>query len=227
MSSQTTRERHLLTLMVMPTLGLFKPYALNDYSGTALRLLTGRHRPYSADEMEHFILSCTRVGWTEPLTADVAGWATQLWAPGVPQATPATSLRSSAGPLSLGIVLDRTVQCQRTKGLSPAEGDAPLYLYWDWHVKTVYSGYHLPRTKHGTSDRVVGARKQLMLHDEAGHLLFMRTYRGDTHLIDGMIDGTAYYEGLAESQRLTRQILVLSLSKCSTGKACPWPISRK
>ena len=71
MSSQTTRERHLLTLMVMPTLGLFKPYALNDYSGTALRLLTGRHRPYSADEMEHFILSCTRVGWTEPLTADV------------------------------------------------------------------------------------------------------------------------------------------------------------
>lgn len=194
MSSQTTRERHLLTLMVMPTLGLFKPYALNDYSGTALRLLTGRHRPYSADEMEHFILSCTRVGWTEPLTADIAGWATQLWAPGVSQATPAcrqtgpaTSLRSSAG-------------------LSPAEGDAPLYLYWDWHVKTVYSDYHLPRTKHGTSKRIVGARKQLMLHDEAGHLLFVRTYRGDTHLIDGMIDGTAYYEGLAESRRLTRQI---------------------
>ena len=187
MSSQTTRERHLLTLMVMPTLGLFKPYALNDYSGTALRLLTGRHRPYSADEMEHFILSCTRVGWTEPLTADVAGWATQLWVPDVPQATPATSLRSSAD-------------------LSPAEGDAPVYLYWDWHVKTVHSDYHLPRTKHGTSKRIVGARKQLMLHDEAGHLLFMRTYRGDTHLIDGMIDGTAYYEGLAESQRLTRQI---------------------
>ncbi len=216
MSSQTTRERHLLTLMVMPTLGLFKPYALNDYSGTALRLLTGRHRPYSADEMEHFILSCTRVGWTEPLTADVAGWATQLWATDVPQATPATSPRSSAGPLSLGTVLDRplslgqrtkgTVQCQRTKGLSPAKGDAPAYLYWDWHVKTVYSDYHLPRTKHGTSKRIAGARKQLMLHDEAGHLLFMRTYRGDTHLIDGMVDGTAYYEGLAESQRLTRQI---------------------
>jgi len=171
MSSQTTRERHLLTLLTMPVLGLFKPCDLNGYSGTALCLLTGRHRPYSADEMDHFILSCIRVGWTESLTADVAGWATQLWATDAPQAT-----------------------------------EAPAYLYWDWHVKVVYSAYHLPRTEHGTSDRIVGARKQLMLHDTDGHLLFMRTYRGDTHLIDGMLDGTAYYEGLAESQRLTHQI---------------------
>ncbi|MFQ5814377.1 MAG: hypothetical protein ACE5I2_14465 [Anaerolineae bacterium] len=179
MSSQTTRERHLLTLLAMPVLSLFKPCALNTYSGTALGLLTGRHRPYSADEMDHFITSCVRVGWTEPLTADAAGWATQLWATNEPQATDA---------------------------LSPAEGDVPAHLYWDWHVKTVYSDYHLPRTEHGTSQRIVGARKQLMLHDEAGHLLFMCTYRGDTHLIDGMVDGTAYYEGLAESQRLTHQI---------------------
>jgi hypothetical protein len=171
MSSQTTRGRHLLTLLAMPMMGLFKPYELNTYSGTALGLLTRRGRPYSADEMEHFILSSVRVGWVEPLTADAASWATQLWAADGPQAT-----------------------------------DAPLYLYWDWHVKTVYSDYHLPRTKHGTSDRIVGARKQLMLHDAGGHLLFMRTYRGDTHLIDGMVDGTAYYEGLAESQRLTHQI---------------------
>ena len=171
MSSQTTRDRHLLTLLAMPMMGLCKPYELNTYSGTALGLLTRRGRPYSADEMEHFILSSVRVGWVEPLTADAASWATQLWAADGPQAT-----------------------------------DAPLYLYWDWHVKTVYSDYHLPRTKHGTSDRIVGARKQLMLHDAGGHLLWMRTYRGDTHLIDGMVDGTAYYEGLAESQRLTHQI---------------------
>ena len=171
MSSQTTRNRHLLTLLTMPMMGLFKPHDLSTYSGTALGLLTERGRPYSADEMEHFILSSVRVGWVEPLTADAASWATQLWAADGPQAT-----------------------------------DAPPYLYWDWHVKTVYSDYHLPRTKHGTSDRIVGARKQLMLHDAAGHLLFMRTYRGDTHLIDGMVDGTAYYEGRAESQRLTHQI---------------------
>jgi len=187
MSSQITRERHLLTLLTMPVLDLFKPYDLNTYSGTALGLLTGRGRPYSADEMEHFITNGVRVGWVEPLTANAASWATQLWAADGPQATDATSLRSSAG-------------------LSPAEGDVPPYLYWDWHVKAVYSDYHLPRTKHGTSDRIVGARKQLMLHDAAGHLLFMRTYRGDTHLIDGMVDGTAYYEGLAKSQRLTHQI---------------------
>jgi len=171
MSSPDSRERHLLTLLTMPGLGLFKPHDLNPYTGTALGLLTERHRPYSADEMEHFVLSCVRIGWTESLTTDVAGWATQLWA------------------------------------TSDTDGsDTPTYLYWDWHVKAVYSDYHLPRTKHGTSDRVVGARKQLMLHDAAGHLLFMRTYRGDTHLIGGMVDGTAYYEGLAESRRLTHQI---------------------
>jgi hypothetical protein len=45
-----------------------------------------------------------------------------------------------------------------------------------------------------------------MLHDSAGHLLFMHTYRGDTHLIDGMVDGSAYYEGLDASRRLTHQI---------------------
>jgi hypothetical protein len=171
MSSPDARERHLLTLLTMPGLGLFKPHDLNPYTGTALGLLTERHRPYSADEMEHFVLSCVQIGWTEPLTTDVAGWATQLWA---------TS--------------------------DPSDSDTPTYLYWDWHVKAIYSDYHVPRTKHGTRDRVVGARKQLMLHDAAGHLLFMRTYRGDAHLIDGMVDGTAYYEGLAESRRLTHQI---------------------
>ena len=171
MSSQDARERHLLTLVMMSGLGLFRPYDLYTYTGTALGLLTERGRPYSADDMEHFVLSCVRLGWTEPLSASVAAWATQLWA---------TS--------------------------DPSESDAPMYLYWDWHVKAVYSGYHVPRTKHGTSDRIVGARKQLMLHDAKGHLLFIRTYRGDTHLIDGMVDGTTYYEGLSESQRLTHQI---------------------
>lgn len=171
MSNQTARERHLLTLLTMPALELFKSYALMTYSGTALGMLTERSRPYSADEMGHFILSAVRLGWVEPLTADAAAWATQLWAADEPQATA-----------------------------------APAYLYWDWHVKAVYSDYHLPRTKHGTSDRIVSARKQLLLHDAAGHLLFMRTYRGDTHLIDGMVDGAAYYEGRAESQRLTHQI---------------------
>lgn len=171
MSSQDCRERHLLTLVMMPGLGLFRPYDLNTYTGTALGLLTERYRPYSADEMAHFVLSCVRIGWTEPLSAAVAAWATQLWA---------TS--------------------------DPSESATPTYLYWDWHVKVIYSGHHVPRTKHGTSDRIVGARKQLMLHDAAGRLLWMRTYRGDTHLIDGMVDGTVHYEGLAESQRLTHQI---------------------
>ncbi len=171
MSDQTARERHLLTLLEMQVLGLFKPHDLDTYSGTALGLTTGRGRPYSADEMGHFILSCVRAGWVEPLTADAARWATQLWG--------AETNRSS---------------------------DEPAYLYWDWHVKTVYSDYHVPRTKHGTSGRIVGARKQLMLHDAAAHLLLLRTYRGDTHLIEGMQDGGAYYEGLAESHRLTHQI---------------------
>jgi hypothetical protein len=80
MSSRDARERHLLTMLVMPTLDLYKPYALNTYSGTVLCHLTGRERPYSADEVEHALLSYVRMGWTEPLTADVARWATLLWA---------------------------------------------------------------------------------------------------------------------------------------------------
>ncbi|MBL7062637.1 MAG: hypothetical protein ISS49_00330 [Anaerolineae bacterium] len=171
MSDITARQRHLLTQIAMPLVEIFKSHDLDSYSGTVLRLLTGRRRPYSGDEMAHFLLSGVQVGWGEALTADVASWATQLWATDDAQAE-----------------------------------DTAMYVYWDWHVKAVYSDYHVPRTKHGTSDRIVGARKQLMLHDEAGHLLFLRTYRGDTHLIDGMIGGTAYYEGLAESRRLTHQI---------------------
>jgi len=171
MQNRDDMERHLLTLLLMPALGSFKPQALETYSGTALGLATGRQRPYSADEMEHFVLNCVRVGWPEPLTAAVAGWATQLWA-----------------------------------SREPSETEAPAYLYWDWHVKAVYSDYPIPRTKHGTRQQIVGARKQLMLHDAGGHLLFLRTYRGDTHLIAGMVDGAAYYEGLAESRRLTHQI---------------------
>jgi hypothetical protein len=168
MSSQEAREDHLRSLLLMPVLGLNKPHQLEKYSGTVLGLMTRRNRPYSASEMEHFILSCVRLGWSEELTADVVRWATQLWAE------------------------------------EPAN-ESP-YRYWDWHVKTVYSDYHLPRTKHGISKQMVSARKQLMLHDQAGHLLLMKTYRGDTHLIEGMVRGTAYYEGIMESRRLTPQI---------------------
>jgi len=170
MSSQEMRERRLLTWLMMFVLELFKPRTLDTYSGTALGLVTGRGRPYSADEMEHAILSFVRMGWTELLTIDVARWATLLWAD------------------------------------NPQTERSAKYLYWDWHVKAVYSDYHIPRTKHGTRQRIIGARKQLMLHDGAGHLLFMRTYRGDTHLIEGMVDGTVYYEGQVQAAKLTHQI---------------------
>ena len=168
MSSQEAREDHLRSLILMPVLGLNKPHELEKYSGTVLGLMTRRHRPYSADEMDHFILSCVRLDWVEPATADVACWGTQLWADDPANKSP--------------------------------------YRYWDWHVKTVYSDYHLPRTKHGTSNRIVYARKQLMLHDQAGHLLMMKTHRADTNLIEGMVTGTTYYEGLMESRQLTHQI---------------------
>jgi hypothetical protein len=170
MGNPSARQRHVMTQIVMPMLDMHKPCHLDNYSGTILGWLTKRERPYSGDEMGHFQSRGVAVGWGEKLTADVACWATQLWA--------------------------KDARAEETT----------QHVYWDWHVKTVYSDYHIPRTKHGTSDRIVGARKQLMLHDGAGHLLFLRTYRGDTHLIDGMVDGGAYYEGLAESQRLTHQI---------------------
>ncbi|MCP4603009.1 MAG: hypothetical protein GY847_21250 [Proteobacteria bacterium] len=170
LGNPTARQRHVLTEMVKPLLGMFKSSDLDNYSGMILGRLTGRGRPYSGDEMAHFLSSGVAVGWEEKLTAAVTCWAAQVWA-------------------------DDTQVEGRT-----------AHVYWDWHVKAVYSDYHIPRTKHGTSDRIVGARKQLMLHDEAGHLLFLKTYRGDTHLINGMIDGATYYEGLEKSQRLSHQI---------------------
>lgn len=171
MKSQASGEQHLLTLLTMLIMGLFKPRDLTTYSGTGLGLLAGQGRPYCQDEMEHFILSGVKIKWEERLTADAARWATQLW------------------------------------GEKGEQGrDKVSYLYWDWHVKIVYSESHIPRTKHGTKNRIVGARKQLMLHDSRGHLLFISTYRGDIHLIEGMVEGGAYYEGLAESHRLTYQI---------------------
>jgi hypothetical protein len=168
MSSQAAREDHLRTLLLLPALGLLKPCALETYSGTVLGQLSRRKRPYSGPEMNHFILSCVRLDWVEPATADVARWGTQLWAD------------------------------------DPANENP--YRYWDWHVKTGYSDYHLPLTKHGTSKRIVYARKQLMLHDQAGHLLLVKTHRADTNLIEGMVVGTAYYEGIMESRQLTHQI---------------------
>ena len=171
MSNQAVHERHLLTAVLMPLVGVFKPYALNSYSGTSLGALSGRRRPYSADEMEHVLLSYVRLGWTEPLSVDVARWASLLWA--------------------------------SDHDHDPTQ---PVYFYWDWHVKVVYSDYHIPRTKHGLSQRIVGARKQLLLHDGDGHLLFMSTLRGDTHLIDGMVAGTAIYEEEVQIQQLTNQI---------------------
>ncbi len=98
------------------------------------------------------------------------------------------------------------VACWGTQLWADDPANESPYRYWDWHVKTVYSDYHLPRTKHGTSNRIVYARKQLMLHDQAGHLLMMKTHRADTNLIEGMVVGTAYYEGLMESRQLTHQI---------------------
>ncbi len=73
----------------------------------------------------------------------------------------------------------------------PAKAEYPYHLqtltcYLDGHRKPFYSDVLLPRGLIGRLGVVLGCRALLLLHDEAGHPLYVTTHRGDQHLIAGV-----------------------------------------
>src|SRR5215831_10986010 len=51
--------------------------------------------------------------------------------------------------------------------------------------KPVYTDHLIPRGLIGRTDKVLGCRALLLLHDTKGHPLFVTTHRGDLHLTKG------------------------------------------
>jgi hypothetical protein len=76
----------------------------------------------------------------------------------------------------------------------PALPGLPPSFYIDGHRKAVYSDVLLPRGLVGRRGAVLGCRALILLHDAAGHPLFVSTQRGDVHLTVGVPAFLAQYE---------------------------------
>lgn len=76
----------------------------------------------------------------------------------------------------------------------PRAAATPPSFYIDGHRKAVYSDVLVPRGLVGRRGAVLGCRALLLLHDAAGHPLFVTTQRGDVHLTVGVPAFLAHYE---------------------------------
>jgi hypothetical protein len=75
-----------------------------------------------------------------------------------------------------------------------AVAGTPPSFYIDGHRKAVYSDVLVPRGLVGRRGAVLGCRALILLHDAAGHPLFVTTQRGDVHLTVGVPEFLAQYE---------------------------------
>ena len=90
----------------------------------------------------------------------------------------------------------------------PQEPDQPPpAFYLDGHKKPVYTDHLIPRGLIGRTGKILGCRALLLLHDAAGHPLFVTTHRGDLHLTKGTSTFLERYEQATESSILTRLII--------------------
>ena len=67
----------------------------------------------------------------------------------------------------------------------PATESSPCF-YVDGHRKPVYTEHLIPRGLIGRTGKILGCRALVLLHDDQGHPLQARTYRGDQHLTTGL-----------------------------------------
>jgi hypothetical protein len=68
------------------------------------------------------------------------------------------------------------------------------YFSIDGHRKPVSADKLIPRGLIGNTDKVLGARALVLLHDEHGHPLLVTTHRGDQHMTVGLPAILARYE---------------------------------
>jgi len=94
-------------------------------------------------------------------------------------------LATAGGAHTLTEALGRwTTQVWRPE--RPRVAGTPPSFYIDGHRKPVYSDVLLPRGLVGRRGAVLGCRALILLHDAAGHPLFVTTQRGDVHLTLGV-----------------------------------------
>jgi len=80
-SSAAVRQRLLLTLLFLGTVGLHRTWDLRGYTADGLALLTGRKRAYGYRYTEAFLSQIAHADGAEQLTDALAHWTTQLWHP--------------------------------------------------------------------------------------------------------------------------------------------------
>lgn len=81
------------------------------------------------------------------------------------------------------------------------ENLAPVF-YVDGHRKPVYADALIPCGLIGRTGKVLGCRALVVLHDQAGHPLFVTTHRGDQHLTVGLPALLTHYEQAADLETL-------------------------
>ena len=80
-SSAAVRQRLLLTLLFLGTVGLHRTWDLRGYTADGLALLTGRKRAYGYRYTEAFWSQVAHVGGADRLTDALAQWTMRLWHP--------------------------------------------------------------------------------------------------------------------------------------------------
>ncbi len=73
------RQRLLLTLLFLGTVGLSRTWDLRGYTADGLALLSGRMRAYGYRYTELFLSQVARANGADRLTDALASWATRLW----------------------------------------------------------------------------------------------------------------------------------------------------
>jgi transposase len=78
-STRASRERLLLTLLFLNTVGVQRTSDLRSYTGAGLAVLTRRQRTYGYRHTERFLSQVARAGGDESLTDALAAWTARLW----------------------------------------------------------------------------------------------------------------------------------------------------
>ena len=90
--------------------------------------------------------------------------------------------------------------------LQEADDPVPIF-YIDGHRKAVYADHLIPRGLVGRLEKVLGCRALVLLHDQAGHPLFVTTHRGDQHLTIGLPTIITHYEQAAGLHSVERVVV--------------------
>ena len=108
-SSAALRQRLLLTLLFLGTVGVPRTWDLRGYTTDGLALLTGRTRAYGYRFTEAFLSQVASCDGAQCLTDALARWTTQLWHAGDETPEQSRSLTCYIDGLSLPVYTDALI----------------------------------------------------------------------------------------------------------------------